>query len=136
MKRYKSDYEIGEDDARRANEAEAREMFLLLFYRERVSRLAQRLRSETDYKAAIRRKHEKDKLKEHDATVPQIAEWLGQFIARAEDETRCNDTIKSIYFCDRKKGHKGNHGEWCGAEPVPKKVGGPGWLVWPQESDK
>lgn len=114
-------------------EPSERELFLLLFYRERVGRLVQRLRSETGYKAAIRRKHQKDKLKKYNATVPQIAEWLGQFIARAEDETRCNDVCKSMYFCDLKKGHRGSHGEWIGVEPIPAKAEGAGWLVWPQE---
>ena len=114
-------------------EPSERELFLLLFYRERVGRLVQRLRLQAGYKEAIRRKHQKDTLKEHNATVPQIAEWLALFIARAEDETRCNDICKSMYFCDRKKGHTGPHGEWVFAEPVPKKVGGPGWLVWPKE---
>jgi len=115
--------------AKRAVESEEQRMFLLLFYRERIGRLVQRLQAQDGYKQVIRRKHRRDTLQGHDATLPLVAEWLADFIRRAEDDTRCNDLCKSMYFCDRKKGHKGKHGEWCGAEPVPAKVG-PGWLCW------
>jgi tRNA U34 5-methylaminomethyl-2-thiouridine-forming methyltransferase MnmC len=76
-----------------------------------VGRLAQRLGSEAEYKKLLRKRRKRDSLKEFHATVPQIAEWLEQIVRRAEDETFCNNICKSMYFCYRKKGHKGLHRE-------------------------
>ena len=114
--------------AKRAVESEEQRLFLLLFYRESLARLAQRLDLQEGAKAAVRKRHQKN-TREWDLNPKQISVFLYEFIRRAQDDTRCNDLCKSMYFCDRKKGHKGKHGEWCGAEPVPAKVG-PGWLCW------
>lgn len=116
-------------------EAEEREMFLLLFYRERVARLAQRLESQEGSKRALRKRHKKNTLADLDLNMDQVAKFLLEFIRRAENPDICNDICKSMYFCDRKKGHKGRHGEWCGEWPPPKLVGssnklGAGWLGW------
>jgi hypothetical protein len=93
-------------------------MFLLLFYRERVGRLAGTLLSNAAYKKIMRKKHKKSVLGEYDWGAEQVGKFLSDFVHRAEDETRCNDICKSMYFCDLKKGHKGHHSE------------GPGLLRW------
>jgi len=115
--------------AKSAVKAADERLFLLLFYRERLGRLSQRLESQEGAKAALRKRHRKNTLSEWDLNPAQIGKFLMDFVRRAEDDTRCNDLCKSMYFCDRKKGHTGKHGEWCGPEPVPAKVG-PGWLCW------
>ncbi len=42
-------------------------------------------------------------------------------------EGACLDNCKNMYFCDQKRGHKGQHKDSCG---LPK--GAKGGLVWPQ----
>ena len=101
--------------ARRAIEHDERAMFLLLFYRERVGRLASTLIEHADYKKIIRKKHKKSILGEYDWSTEQVGQFLLDFIRRAEDDTRCNDICKSMYFCDLKKGHRGGHSEGPGA---------------------
>lgn len=44
----------------------------------------------------------------------QIADFCDELLARVADETKCNDPCKMMYFCDRKKGHKGRHREDSG----------------------
>jgi len=106
-------------------------MFLLLFYRERVARLAQRLDLQEGAKAALRKQHRKHTTREWHLNPAQIGKFLYGFIARAEDGTRCNDICKSMYFCDLKKGHKGKHGEDTFERvPTPRQAKGPGFLSW------
>ena len=78
----------------------ARELFLRLFYRERVGRLAQALRTNETLSTAMRGMHKR-----------AIAATLEEIVIRAEDDCKCNDICKSMYFCDREKGHKGLHRE-------------------------
>ena len=108
---------------------EERMLFLLLFYRERVCRLAGRLLLQESSKAAIRKKRRKYKFSEYDLNIKQVGEFLHKFVQRAEDETRCNDILKSMYFCDLPKGHKGKHGEFVFGR-TEKRIEGKGWLVW------
>lgn len=91
---------------------EERMLFLLLFYRERISRLAGSLIDNAAYKKVIRKKHKKSILGVYDWSTEQVGQFLAEFVRRAEDETRCNNICKSMYFCDKKKGHKGPHVEF------------------------
>jgi hypothetical protein len=109
-----------------------RELFLLLFYRERIWRLIQRLESQEGARAAQRKRHRKNVAPEWDLNVLEVASLLKDFTRRAEDRTRCNDLLKSMYFCDLPKGHKGKHGEFVFGR-TQKRIEGKGWLVWPQE---
>lgn len=101
--------------ARKAQENDDKRTFLLLFYRERIGRLAGNLFSQELVKKALRKRHKKNTLKEYDLSVQQIAEYMRDILRRAEDDTKCNDICKSMYFCDLKKGHKGGHSEGPGA---------------------
>jgi hypothetical protein len=90
---------------------EERALFLTLYYRERISRLAGRLNDQEAHRLVMRKRRKKNTLKFEDLDAKQTAEYLASFILRAEDETRCNDICSSMYFCDRKAGHKGQHSE-------------------------
>jgi sugar-specific transcriptional regulator TrmB len=80
------------------------DLFHRLFYREHLARLAQRL----DLQERTKRSK---KLEGLNLTIAQISAMLEDLVRRAEDETLCNDNCKGMYFCDRKKGHKGKHSE-------------------------
>ena len=81
-------------------------VFHRLFYREHVSRLAERLRRQVA--------SSQKKFKPYNLSLSQIADILWELVHRAEDENTCNDNCKSMYFCDEKRGHKGNHRESSG----------------------
>ena len=98
----------------RTRNQEDRALFLLLFYRERITRLAGRLQLQEDVKRKMREKHRRHATKGYGLRIDEIAAFLIEVVQRAEDETRCNDICKSMYFCDRKKGHKGKHRESVG----------------------
>lgn len=42
-------------------------------------------------------------------TQDEIADFCEKLIERVFDESVCNDACKFMYFCDKKKGHKGKH---------------------------
>lgn len=84
-------------------EVETRSIFYRLFYREHLSRMVQRLRLQKD---TPQRKFEKWNL-----SLAQVTEFMAELVTRAEDETRCNDACKSMYFCSKELGHSGGHGE-------------------------
>lgn len=44
-------------------------------------------------------------------TQDEIADYCEKLLERVFDDTICNDDCKFMYFCDKKKGHKGKHGE-------------------------
>jgi len=44
-------------------------------------------------------------------TPVEIVKIVTVLVARANDQTRCNNPCKSLYFCERKRGHKGKHRE-------------------------
>lgn len=46
----------------------------------------------------------------------EIADYCESLIRRAFDESYCNDPCKMMYFCDRKRGHRGMHREDSGLE--------------------
>ena len=96
------------------DELEDRRIFLLLFYREHVGRLAGRLRDQESHKRIMRKKRKKNRHNEFNLSIDQVSQRLSEFIQRAEDETRCNNICKSMYFCDLKKGHRGGHSEGPG----------------------
>lgn len=96
---------------------EERVIFLLLFYRERLLRFAGRLKDQNDSRLLARYRHERYQFKEYDVNIKQISQYLNEIERRAEDETRCNDICKSMYFCSLKRGHRGQHCE-------------DGWLRW------
>jgi len=81
-----------------------RALFLTLFYRQRISELLTRLR---DQKAT----GHLPKFKSWNLSMDEVIACLQHHNQRAEDESRCNDICKGMYFCDRKKGHKGMHSE-------------------------
>lgn len=89
-----------------------RETFLLLFYRERINALVSRLQTQEGYKAIVRQRHQKNKLADNDLDLLQTAKLLKDFTDRAEDLTLCNDICKGMYFCEKKRGHKGAHSEY------------------------
>jgi hypothetical protein len=76
------------------------EQFFLLFYRERIGRLAERLSSQSRAPDVG-----------HDLKIEEISGLLQGFVEEAEDESLCHDVHKSMYFCTRRKGHEGNHCE-------------------------
>lgn len=113
------DYEGAHDrELERRVDAEKRELFFRLFYRERVGRLAGWLLSVSEAKKVARKKRKKIVTSPYHWSTEQVGEFLRKFVHRAEDETFCNDICKDMYFCDLKKGHKGKHSE------------GPGLLSW------
>jgi hypothetical protein len=97
--------------AQQIRSLEERALFLTLFYRERVGRLADRLTDQVTYAALMRKRGKKNKLKQFEVSIEQVAKLLSDFIVRAEDGTCCNDICSSMYFCDLKRGHKGPHAE-------------------------
>lgn len=106
---------------RQRTQAEERALFLLLFYRERIGRLAGRLQLQEDVKDKMRKRHRKHGTRDFDLNIRQVSQLLAEVVARAEDETRCNDICKSMYFCDLKKGHR---------RKKHKEIHGEGGLVW------
>lgn len=78
-----------------------------LFLRVELSFLHQQLKS------AVALKHLPDKEKEGLWITPERHEARLNYInLRAFDQwiDLCNDNCKSMYFCSKKKGHKGQHG--------------------------
>ncbi len=73
------------------------------FYKQRLSSLVQTL----ELQQSLKRPKYALRLKD-------VARLLTDFVERAEDGTRCNAECKNMYFCDRKKGHKGRHAEGKG----------------------
>jgi hypothetical protein len=79
-------------------------LFHRLFYREHIRRLSQQL--DLQLETFKSRKYRKFNL-----SLPQVVAILNYWVSRAEDKTLCNDICQEMYFCDLKKGHKGNHCE-------------------------
>jgi hypothetical protein len=75
------------------------ELFFRLYYREKVSRLAQTLDShvKTPQFGVM--------------PMTEVVDALSRFVREAEDEDMCHDMCKNMYFCTRKKGHRGRHSE-------------------------
>lgn len=44
------------------------------------------------------------------AQLKVVADEVARTQKRLYDETLCNDNCKSMYFCEKKKGHRGRHG--------------------------
>jgi hypothetical protein len=91
-------------------EAENEAAFFRLFYRERLAGLAQLLDGHAYYNRDPR-------IRQYALKVPEVIERLKRFMKDAENPDLCHDICKSMYFCDRPKGHEGSHAE--------------GELVWP-----
>jgi hypothetical protein len=43
--------------------------------------------------------------------LQEAAAILEDYIARITNDKLCDDNCKNMYFCERKKGHKGRHSE-------------------------
>jgi hypothetical protein len=74
--------------------------FYRLFYKERISRLAGRILSEfrcPDIGKTL--------------SLNDVGTILDEIVKEAEDDSLCHDICKGMYFCNRKKRHKGNHSE-------------------------
>jgi hypothetical protein len=41
----------------------------------------------------------------------EVAKYIRWLMTRVQDDSRCNDHCKWMYFCERKIGHKGKHKE-------------------------
>lgn len=80
-------------------EPDEKELFLRLYYRERVGRLAQTLalQAQTPEAGVM--------------TTKEIADHLARFVKEAEDEKLCHNMCKDMYFCNRRRNHKGQHSE-------------------------
>jgi len=83
--------------------------FLLLYYRQELRSLVQRLELQEDCKDTSKRKHKKYPFSKYDLSIRQIAELLQHFVRKAEELDKCHDICKSMYFCDLPLGHKGKH---------------------------
>lgn len=94
---------------RRASKPRDERLFLMLFYRECLTRLAYRLKSQVQYAAIMKKQRARNRLKKNDLTVKQVAELLKSFVSFAEDDTLCHDDCKGMYFCERKRAHRGKH---------------------------
>ena len=44
-------------------------------------------------------------------TKEEITKALRSLVERAFDPTRCNNSCKWLYFCEKPLGHRGKHGE-------------------------
>ena len=78
------------------------DLFYRLYYRERVGRLSQ---------AILLQLATPDVAPRYNLTLEDIGELLQEFVEEAENNKLCHHMYKSMYFCTRKKGHKGCHSQ-------------------------
>lgn len=83
--------------------------FLLLYYRQELGSLIQRLELQEDSKEVFKRKHKKYPYSKYDVSLRDVAERLQYVVRTAQDLDKCHDICKSMYFCDLPRGHKGKH---------------------------
>lgn len=81
-------------------------LFFRHFYREAVGRLAREL---LDGRTFGRYEYVKGKRRHRPLTLKMVGEFLSSFVNFAEDDGLCHSSCKLMYFCERKKGHKGRH---------------------------
>ena len=79
-------------------------LFLTLFYRERLARLAQ-------YLILQEGAGNDPRFRDLKLSAGQIADLLYGFIRAAEAPDRCLDDCKSLYFCEKRARHRGRHKE-------------------------
>lgn len=94
------------EEEKRFNAGEDSNSFFRLIYRTELGFLLQRLGTELALKRMRKR------CSGHSLTVKDLHLILRHLVTRAEDDTRCNDICKGMYFCLLEKGHKGEHQYW------------------------
>lgn len=97
---------------RENDELSHKSAFYRLLYRTELSFLSQRLGSELWSK-----KHHRRRVG-HSLNVGDIHKFLVYLVERAERDDLCNDICKGMYFCNLKKGHKGDHSYFFAPEPL------------------